>query len=687
MLGNNMLGKIEFSRVGLRFCALLFAITFFSTSFSTRSLALEEPALEEPALEELAIQENDTDKPTVLLRGIVVNEAGEPVLGAVVETMKVGDRLPKVSTKTVAGGAFLLRFPSDAYYGASILVRDETKQLAGYISGYEYTSVSQNIFRVTLKPLRQTEVTVVDQAGQPIADATVRLLVDYADLQTGQTDGQGQIRLSFPDGSPVNWIVAYKDDCGFDYFENATSFLLNNKADVPNQIRLTLNGATTMRVNVVDSNDQPVAGVPVTPWTIQKVGKRDDANISGLNLGKSDANGIAEFRFMPQDVSSGISFLLHDDQYHCPDLAYIAVGDKTGEAVAKVYKLVTIRGKVTREDGSPAAGIRLQGEGRGATNMYFRGHTSTKADGTYEFRIYPDQATLIAVTDEHMAAESIEIPAMLEGKVRENVDMKLVKGFVVSGKFTHGPDRQPARDQTATLIQKAKNGAELVRWSQSDKNGRYRFRVGPGSYSIRLLDESTSTIEVADEDIELDSHVQRLPRGPLAGKVVDGDGAPVSAFIVGESINAGSHAGFKVQCNADGAFETEKWNDKLRVIAVSAEKRLFGTREIDADAEQTEIVLAPAASLECSVVDEEGKPLERCRITAHRNWAGTRLAIEGQTDEEGKCTFAALGPGMTWTISASRVDAGTTSVDFEVGEAKRYVVPTLKMKIAEAKEE
>ncbi len=104
-------------------------------------------------------------------------------------------------------------------------------------------------------------------------------------------------------------------------------------------------------------------------------------------------------------------------------------------------------------------------------------------------------------------------------------------------------------------------------------------------------------IEVKDEGIKRLMHVDRLPRGTLSGKVVDGAGNPVSALIVGDSIGAPTHAGFTVQCKADGTFVTEKWNDKLRVIALSTEKRLFGTREIEADAEETEIVLAPAASL------------------------------------------------------------------------------------------
>ncbi len=115
----------------------------------------------------------------------------------------------------------------------AVVAHDESKQLAGFISGYEYTSVSQNIFRITLKPIQNTDITVVDQAGQPIAEVTVRLLIDYSDYQTGKTDAQGRLRLSFPKGAPVNWIVAYKDDYGLDYFENVTTFLLKIKRRYP----------------------------------------------------------------------------------------------------------------------------------------------------------------------------------------------------------------------------------------------------------------------------------------------------------------------------------------------------------------------------------------------------------------------------------------------------------------------
>ncbi len=629
-------------------------------------------------------QENDPDQPTVLLRGIVVDEAGVSVVGATIETVAVGSRLPKVSTKSVAGGAFLLRFPSDAYMGASIVVQDESKQLAGYIDGTAYSAVSQNIFRITLKPVRRTEVAVVNQAGEPVPDATVRMLISLAEYQSGKTDAQGRMRLTFPSEAPVNWIIAYKDGFGFDYFEHPNSHsMVSGEVNLPGEVQLTLNGAITFRVKVVDSSDQPVEGINVTPWIMKKAGKTNTANLSGLTLGKSDERGIAEFRFIPRDVSGNIGFWMHDERYYCPSLPRYSSAEMPAEVVVKVYKRVTVRGKVLNEDGSPAAGIRLQGEGRGATNMYFRGHASTKADGTYELSIYPEQVTLVAVTDEQFAARSVVIPATVEGKVRENVDFKLNGGCVISGKFTQGPNDQPVVNQTATLIQNDENGSQLVRWSQSDKNGRYRFRTGPGSYTLSLMDGKKTEIKVESEDLEFDCHVDRLPRGALSGKVVDGAGNPIRALIVGSSVGNVTHGELKFQTKLDGTFETEKWNDRIRLIAVSSEPRLFGTREIEADAEQTEIVLAPAAALECAVVDAEGKPVKRCRITASRSWPGATLTLEGQTDFQGKFTFPAVGPGMTWTITAEGAPGEIKPIEFQVGEAKPYIVPTLKMESLE----
>ncbi len=632
-------------------------------------------------------QETD-DKPLIQVKGIVRDEEGNPVVGATVETLAIEPNAVALSTQSVKGGGFLLNFPSDVYYGKPIVIHDKSKQLASYISGFQYTAVSRNVFRVTLKPIGHTVVTVVDEAGVPRPGATVHLLIDYGAYQSGTTDAQGKIQFNYPIDAPINWIVAYKEDEGLDYYENNTSFALSGQSYIPDQVLLKLNGSQRVRVKVVDSMKRPVADVNVTPWTIHKQGKRDDVNLSGLQLAKSDANGIAEMRFIPRQCLRGISFLISDEKYHCPQLP-IASEDQFGQEVieigAVVYQLVRVSGKVVHADGTPAAGIRLQGEGRGGTNMYFRGHTSTKADGTYAINVYPDQATLIAVTDERFAAESSNFPAMKEGSVLENLDMQLSDGVLISGEMTYGADRRPAVNETATLVQVGDKGGQLVRWSQTDKDGRYQFRVGPGKYRLSLVDNKQHTVEIDDQDMVFNCHVERLPRGPLSGKVTDEMGRPASnALIVGESINAQSHAGFRLRCDPFGVFETEKWNDRLRLIIICDEHKLFGIFELPPEAETIDLSLKPAATLEGTVVDSHGNPVAGCRVAARmENRIGEAILL-GQTDADGKFVFPAVGTGINWSVSVEPKDRPFQNVEFKAVEAMPHTLPNIVLQDAQA---
>ncbi len=620
-------------------------------------------------------------KPFIQVKGIIRDEAENPIEGATIETLEIRPNAKKLSTKSVKGGGFLLNFPSDVYYGRPIVIHDESKQLASYISGFQYTAASRNIFRVTLKPVRQTVVAVVDQAGNPQPDATVHLLVDYASYQSGTTDAEGKFQFTYPGDAPINWIVAYKDGAGLDYYENNTSFLMNGRSEIPNQISLTLTGVQRVRVKVVDSMRRPVADVHVTPWLIHKQGKRDYVNLSGLLLGKSDEDGVAELRFIPQQCVGQVAFLISDEKYHCP-IQPTASEDQFGkdaiEMGAVVYQLVRVSGKVVHADGTPAAGIRLQGEGRGGTNMYYRGHTSTNADGTYEMNVYPDQSTLIAITDERQAAESHNFPGMKEGSVLENQDFQLSDGALISGVMTFGAERRPVVNGTATLVQIGDRGGELVRWSQTDKDGRYQFRVGPGKYRLRLGDDKQISVDVDNEDLLFNCHVDRLPRGPLSGKVTDEMGRPASnAFIVGESINAASHAGFRLQCDPDGEFETEKWNDRLRLVIVCDERKLFGICELPPDAETIALSVQPAATLEGTIVDARGLPVAGCRVAARMRNPIEKVVIQGQTDANGKFVFPAVGRGIKWFISAEPKDRPFRTIEFEASEAKPYTIPNI----------
>ncbi len=178
-------------------------------------------------------------------------------------------------------------------------------------------------------------------------------------------------------------------------------------------------------------------------------------NLSGeFDLGVTGKDGMVRFDWIPEDLHGGLSFIVHHSDYHCPQLPNWQPGKDSKGLTATLLRNAIVRGRVTLPDGRPAAGIMLQGEGRGATNMYFRGHTRTKEDGTYEMKIYPNQSTILAVTADEWAAVSHTGIRLEEGGIKENIDFKLTEGTIIQGVVTLGRDKKPSVGETATLIQK-----------------------------------------------------------------------------------------------------------------------------------------------------------------------------------------------------------------------------------------
>lgn len=161
-------------------------------------------------------------------------------------------------------------------------------------------------------------MTIVDGAGKPLSDASVRLYAEYGKLVESQTDVTGKAKFEFPADAQVDWIAAFKAGHGFDYYENYDSFPTQIRLDVPAEVNLKLDGFTSVKVKVVDTKNQPLSGVGVTPWSIEKAGKVSYANLSADQLGKTDANGVATFDWIPSDLKGAVTFLIRDKRFHCP---------------------------------------------------------------------------------------------------------------------------------------------------------------------------------------------------------------------------------------------------------------------------------------------------------------------------------------------------------------------------------
>ena len=532
--------------------------------------------------------------------GTVQDDAGNPVSGAFVATLPGSEK--QISTTSDESGQFVLEMRSVRPHGVPFVVTSSDGALMSYVKAVDYHSRPQ-LNRVVLHPFKTVTVMVIDKSGVVQEGATVGAVAERL-VDSAIADEQGQVTLKIPADAEIEWIYAYLDHSGFDYYENYAAFPTRERLALPEKVTLTLAGSQTAKVRVVDSDERPVAGVTVVPWTVQIKGKLSDLNFSGMpGFPITNEAGIAEFAWIPANLEGRVSFLTRHSKYHCPKSPVFET--ENVELTAHVLRVATVRGRVTLADGSPVAGVHLQGEGRGNTSRYFRGYTVTRDDGTYEFDIFPDQRTIIAVADESYGATSHLDILLKEGLSREGVDFVVNDGTLIRGEITLGDDHHPAVGDHSRLIQSSA-GTDLVRFSITDTKGFYRFRVGPGNYELLLPNQDAARpiqITVKEEDeIIYNGHTERKDRVDIVGTVTDEAGTPLAnCTVYGESIATPGHAGFRAKTDADGKFRSERWSDRMMVYAIQSDRVLAGSAEISEDSADVAVKLAPAASV-CGIV-------------------------------------------------------------------------------------
>lgn len=635
-------------------------------------------------------QEAKRGASTVLLRGLVVDADGQPVPDATIRSLRPLQTSP-LEISTNARGAFVKRVPADnPYYGIPLLAESADGKLASFISSYDYHVSDEKPFKITLRPKQSTTIEVTDENDQAIADADLYLIAAHTEIARTRSNAEGKAVFDFPSDAPVDWVVALKSGRGLDYYENYDAFPTSDRLKVPKQLSLKLDGAVNIQVNVQGSQGEPVEGIRLMPWTIKREGKLSYVNLSGIELATSPPDGICTFDWIPSRVERGVTFLGHSEDYHCPKNPHydFAKPDKT-ELTMTVFRNPIVRGQVTYEDGTPAVGVRIQGEGRGDTNMYFRGYCSTDNEGRYEMKIYPDQTTILAITEDDVAAKSVTDLLLAEGKVAEDVDFVLGAGTLVTGLITMGDEKKPVAKQTATLIQTGNNQAHLVRWNDTDEDGRYRFRVGPGTYDLRLVDGPTQQIVVDNEkELTFDRHIDRLPRGRLTGTVVDERGNPASGVeVYGESIEASGHAGFSTKTDEAGKLATERWRDKMFVQAIDSKRDLVGSQVIDPDDETVHIKMEAAGRVSGTTVDAEGKPVS-CMVflmQAPPPGDGKRpVRRQTRSDDQGRFEFGGVSLKISHQVIAFQ-ESETKQVGFTIDDGTRKVLEPIVLGESDSK--
>jgi protocatechuate 3,4-dioxygenase beta subunit len=539
--------------------------------------------------------------------GKVVDANGRPVADANVMLYAVSAKAVSAQQLTIAATAQCL---SDKE-GKVSLKADGNDAAVGMVIARKagYAVGAANIYPMSRMPkpgdielLPPTKIggVVVDEAGKPVASATVRIFAillsaseqqsryimsaEPMDLFVIKTDAQGRFAFNdVPAGSKVDFLVKAP---GLADLSTVTGRGLPGTYEAGDEnIRLAM-----------------TVGGSIDGKVINKVG---GVSLQGLNVLLMSKQMVPQFGLKPVQCDANGSFHIKDV---VPGEYTITVTEKTNVKQPKVPGVVSVTAHK-----NPAKWVCKPGQ--------------------------------VTVESGKVATASIE----------------LVAGKVLEVTVIDSDSNKPLADVTVNVNA---HGARFPVTGVSDANGIAIIRVLPGEYYINgyKQDGSHSAQQEKLSIEESDSIVRKTieMRGPKTAKgiVKDKAGKPVADATVME-VGMGSREEKKTDSN--GSFEVQVedyWRGTAErenyLVARDVERNLAAAVLLEDKSKQYDITLEPGLILRGKVLDPNGKPIKGTHADL-TFWTGSYgMGVQGlgaDANANGQYIIKALPPGRRYSVN------------------------------------
>jgi protocatechuate 3,4-dioxygenase beta subunit len=555
------------------------------------------------------------------------------------------------------------------------------------------------------EPARQVTCSgkVINSAGEPVADAKVRLhkltvnpeafTYDMALAQELTTTEDGSFTLkteaSKDEMSGQTIILVEKDGLALGW----ANWQLNENTDV----EIKLDRPQVMAGKVVDDAGKPVSDAEVNiAFMIVMSNGQPRYLVSAESLGalttRTDAEGRFSFgripieasaEFMVKKPSRATVSTFNPENYQGQALQFssgqtdieIALGPE-----ARIEGIV-----VEKATGKPASGIRIMAtRGRNQPNFGLKPIASGE-DGRFVIDALGAGAhTLRVVTpsgkEAEWIAESVEVVTEA-GKTSSGVKVELSKGGLLEVVVAEAATKKPVQEARVSVQNQSRNehfGAV------SDSNGTARLRLIPGEYQIsgvyrdgfaRQNRQESVTIEDG-KTTRLELEITAQPR--ISGVVRDEQGKPV----LGAKLQVcPMGTGQNVSSDAEGKFEISwdpgRWHSAelpaMILVARYERGNLACTVEVSEETRVQDITLRPAVALSGKVVDPNGKGIAEAQITTMLQgpkWGSSIKGGPANANKDGSFEIRTLPSENSYVLNTRAEGYGENrSEAFNAGDA------------------
>ncbi len=628
---------------------------------------------------EPAARSSDPDR---VIRGVVVDEQGRPVAGASVKlALKLSLReSPGGPVTTGADGRFALKVRGRIRLEETLVASAGGGARLG-LGKHQAPAGTEDadLTRIVLEPSRSIMVHVRDAQGRPVDQAQVEAIArGFHDRAA--TDARGDALVRVPAGADSCRLTALKPGVGFESVESSQTFPLRKIAPVLAFESLTLDGARTIKINALDSSGLPISEVEFMPFYLEKPGKpylvsQEDPEIIRA---RTDAHGVATFDWIPAQLAEPVPFQILSPGYACLEVPEYRPGGPV-ELDVKLLRSTRIGGVVHQADGKPAAGVLLEAEGRGGpVNYRSVAFARTRDDGSYTLDVHPQASYIITVLDDRESIGCLNGIVVREGQPRSGLDFTLSQGTVVRGQVLEPDGKAPAVGVKITLTQDGEplppdliseygpNWAlTLDRSTETDGQGRYRFRAVPGKHDMsgRSNRETDMFMINGEPEIVRDFRLSgSRARRWVAGVALEASkggirplaGAIIQPLLVGDRVAANP-----TLADDDGQFRLGVHSSRGMVLYVRDPAGMrAGMALLNPDQKEVRVVAVAASSLRGRVVGVDGRPQAgrdvQLRLdTAPEQAKWGRFYLDAKTDAAGRYEFRGVVNGAIAEVSVA----------------------------------